>query len=734
MIFLNGDSIEGFNPGVYFYQHNLKVGVHTLPEVTGQKAEGVQLIEPVIMDEDKRQATIKVKAQDRSYTTTYVVAFQFTQSDVDTLAMIYANGDSLEGFNSQIKYYEMTLPVGTKAFPELYWQDGDDYQTVHMDTVSSDTTTLVRQIIVTSESMHTRTYTVSYTIEKSSVDTLSMIFIDQKQLANFKGSTFEYFDTLPASYALELDGNLPLVEYIAGDDYQTVVISQMPEDTYVGNALKQKSIITVTAANGMMRTYTIHYPVELSTDARLNMIMVGGKPLANFDSDRSNYKMEIDANSAVPVVSVIKKEEAQNYEIRVLGDTVRIVVMAESKLDSLTYQIAFERILSGNTKLNNIILTDVAKAFVSASQFRFNPAWDSYTVDLNWEPGMIKDSLLPTMEFDLADTLQTVRTVQTELEDGSIQIEIIVTAANKDEGSYFITFKFAKPADNNLKNVFFKGLSFSELVPRMSDVFSPMELEYTYLHPYGTSESEYFTLEDLTYELSDSLATATDSINDEYTIFITVTAQNGKQKIYAINQKEDEDDNADLAWIAVDGNMIKGFDPAITYYEYPVFKGAATPSVSAEAVSQNIQGLTVDDINKLGDTCTIKIKAAKGNIKTYYVRIYESIDKAVPPTSNDVLIKRVPGAAQFFVATIRSGVSFALFDLNRQLLFEHQGLPEADPSYAETGKNIEGKDVLVDVPIESGKGTIVDVELGKPYIYVFWYNKNKVKSGVIIAQ
>ena len=727
MIFLNGDSINGFEPENYFYQHNLKVGVHDLPEVTGQKSEGMQLIAPVEMDQEKRQATIRVQAEDRTYSATYVVAFQFTQSDVDTLAMIYANGDSLAGFNPYIKYYEKKLPVGTTAFPELYWQDGDDYQSVHMDTVSRDSATLVRQIIVTSESMHTRTYTVSYTIEKSAVDSLNMIFVDQKQLPNFKPSVYEYVNVLSAAYANELNGQLPQIDYIKGYEDQNVVVSQMPEDeTYLANnSLKQKTVITVTAANGMTKTYTIHYPVELSDDAKLNMIMLEGKPLANFDAERYKYKVEIESTSAIPVVSVIKKEDAQNYEIRVMNDTVRVDVVAESKRDSVTYTLAFERILSGNTRLNNIILNDSAEAFVSVNQFRFNPAWDSYTVDLNYEQGMDKESLLPSMEFDLADTLQTVRTVKSELEDGSIQIEIIVTAPNKDEGSYFITFKFAKSADNNLKAIYLNEVAIPD--------FSPMETDYIIEHPYGTLESEYFTADALSYILSDTLATAVDSISDNYTLYITVTAQNGKQKTYSISQTTGMDANADLLWIAVDGDTIQGFDPAQTFYVYDVYKGTATPSVTAQQASENASVPTVEDVSSIGDTCRIKVQAANGDIKVYEVYIRETLNKSQEASANDVLIKRVPGAAQMLVASIRSGVKFALYDINRQVLFTPTDVPEVNPNYADTYTDMQGKDVLNDV-LNTGEGLLVDVEIGKPYIYLFLYNGQKVKSGIFIAQ
>ena len=196
--------------------------------------------------------TIKVQAEDPdTRENTYVVVFRLTQSDADKLNMIYQDGKPLEGFAATTMYYALSLEVGTSAFPDLSWQEQDDWQTIHMDTVESTANTLIRQIYVQSESGKKNTYTVSYTIEKSDVDYLQMIFVDQKQLAGFAPSQTEYYVTLTAAYANELNGQMPSVEYITGDEYQTVMISQMPEDSLSSKNLGYKSIITVTAASSI---------------------------------------------------------------------------------------------------------------------------------------------------------------------------------------------------------------------------------------------------------------------------------------------------------------------------------------------------------------------------------------------------------------------------------------------------------------------------------------------------
>ena len=67
------------------------------------------------------------------------------------------------------------------------------------------------------------------------------------------------------------------------------------------------------------------------------------------------------------------------------------------------------------------------------------------------------------------------------------------------------------------------------------------------------------------------------------------------------------------------------------------------------------------------------------------------------------------------------------------MLLDSQPVPEANLNYADVYKDTQDKDVLADV-LNPAEGLIVNVDLGKPYIYVFWYNNKKVKSGIIIAQ
>ena len=726
MIFLDGDSLKNFDPTYYFYQVELPVGVHTMPEVAVQKGEAGQTIKDIVIDQDKLQATIKVLAEDKTVReNTYVVVFHLTQSEEDKLDMIYEDGQPLSGFDENTMYYTLSLPVGTCNFPDLGWLEKDDYQTITMDTVEATLNTLIRQIIVTSESGKKNTYTVSYTIEKSDVDTLQMLFIDHKPLANFEGKTVVYMDTLSAAYAAELAGQLPIVEYTVGDEYQTVLVSQVPEDELSGKSLGYKSIITVTAATGKTRIYTIHYPVELSNDATLNMINVSAKPLANYDSERFNYRLEIAKEASVPVVTVIKKEEAQTYEIRALGDTVQIVVWAESKKDSAIYTLTFERLKSANTMLRDIILTDINTGErLPSSEFPYRPEVYSYIVNVPYDSKKELISLIPSIEPEFYEEEQKADTTVYYLPDGDIQIDITVTAANEeDQAIYSIIFHFVKPADATLASLTIKG---EELID-----FHPTKTEYVYAHPYGTDPADYFTIDEVKYVLSDSLAVDTMYMDESGVINIVVVAQDGRTSItYLISQITAEDGDNALAWITIDGDTIPGFDPEVLFYTYYVFE-SDMPSLNAEPRSENA------DVDKgrvtAGDTTTIICTAADGSERYYYV--YFAITTVNPgdeATSGDVLIKRVPGAMQLAAYTVRQGVSIALYDQYGHLLYNER-VPVANPNDTEIVEDSDKKEFLNDVD-GFNSGLIIDVLPGQPYFYCFYYNgKMKLASGKIMC-
>ncbi|MBR5678473.1 MAG: hypothetical protein IKX20_10120 [Paludibacteraceae bacterium] len=713
MIYLDGDSLPGFEPNYYFYQVNLPVGVHTMPEVAAQKGENSQKIVAIEMDNDKFQATIIVQAEDpKTRENTYVVVFHTTQSDADKLDMIYQDGQPLDGFRPDSMYYAKSLPVGTIAFPDLAWQEADDFQTIHMDTVDMTADMLIRQIIVAAESGKKSTYTVSYTIEKSTIDTLQAIFINQKQLTEFEARKEEYRYILTAQEAADLDGKLPTVEYISGDEYQTVLVSQAL-DSLESKSLGYKTLITVTAASGKTRTYVIHYPVEKSGDAALNMIMLSGKPIVGFDEERLAYRLEVEYGADLPLVSVVKKEDAQVCDIRFSGDSIYVDVTAENGFKQ-TYSLFFERRLSANAKLADIIIN-------GHDDVRFRPDEYDYLFRLPYG-----EDTIPTITWVLQDSMQTVPDgLQLDtLETGHVVAQITVIAPNgEDEASYIITFQFEKNNDNKLLALYIDTTLVAGFDSRLT--------EYEYNHPFGADSTAFFGIDRIHYVLSDTLAQDTIYADEHGAIFIAVTAQNGAENIYSITQTIGFDNDNALSAILLDGDTIRGFDPEILGYTYFVPEGSMPPELEAFARSANADDPIWRDV-QAGDTCFITVRAQDKSERKYFVHFaISTLNTALEPTADDVLIKRIPGTFQIFVGTLRAGVTFALFDQFGNPFFrEPMAIAPADVNDADIIIDADQRERLNDI-YNSRSGVLIDLVPDQIYIYGFYCNSNKtsLKSG-----
>ena len=592
-----------------------------------------------------------------------------------------------------------------------------------VDTVQISESSLTRQIRVTAESGKSNTYTVAYVIRKSNVDTLQGIFIDTKSLSGFNAQTMEYYYTLTAKQAQELAGSAPQVEVVAGDEYQSVFVSQAP-DSLDTKSLGIKTLITVTAATGATRTYIIHYPVQLSSEATLNLIMLSGRAIDGFDAERTNYKQTLGMDADLPLVTYSKKEEVQEVDLEMSKDTVRVKVIAEDKETTMTYTIVFEREKSNVTLLRDIILTDADSTQLPTAMFAFRPEIYTYTISIPYEPDMKEE--LPQIEVVLYDSLQVVKMDTLEM-DGIIVTLHVIAPNGVDENEYQLTFKFGKNNDATLKAISLGGKMLSDFDSRIT--------EYVYAWPFGSDSTDFYTTADLAYELSDTKAADTAWVDAEATIFIRVVAHDGvTEQTYMIRQTLSKDNDCSLSAIYLDSVLIRDFDSEESFYTYYLFEGSATPKVTAEANSEFAE-VNIGMYNQPGDTCEIICTADDGSERRYYVYFAVSaINTATEANSNDVLIKRLPGSLNLLVATLRKDVIFAMYDQNGRLILEEK-VPVADPNDAQVTADPATIERLGDV-VDPSSGLVIPLIPGQIYQYAFYVagGTKRIKSGKFIAK
>ena len=703
MIYIDGDSLPDFDPNYYFYTITLPVGTHSLPEVVAQKAETNQQITALTVDTEAHKATISVLAEDQIAQATYIILFQFSQSDADTLQMIYADGLPLPDFTPNQFYYMLTLPVGTDAFPELSWNTADDWQTVRQDTVEASARRLVRQITVFSESGKSNCYTIAYDILLSDVDTLQMIYIDEKPLEQFQPATTEYWYTVSAQTT-----EVPAIYPLPGDAYQTIRTTYAI-DSITTKSLGKKADIEVIAGSGLRRIYTIHFPQELSSDATLNMILAGGQNISDYDSERFFYKVAMPANAtSIPVITVIKKEEAQVVEINMHQDTVLVVVTAEN-LTQQTYTLIFERTLSDNANLTGITLSD-------GYTLDFEPSHYDYAITLPYGTDSLPDISPVKAEAD-----QHVEITRHTLPDGGEQVvTITVTAPNLiDQCAYTITFTIAKNSDASLAAIYVRDT----LLPH----FSADTTEYTLFYSVDTDSAMLATVDDIRFTAADSLATVS-IVADHTTIILTVTAQDGTIRTYTIRQIIMPDTENALSMIYLDDMPLTDFDSDRDFYTYYIGEGGTTPKVTAEALSAHAD-INIKEVS-VGDTCIITCTAASGDARKYYVHFAAStINTAATPSAHDVLIKHIAGTHDMVFATLRKNVFIAVYTQRGELIY-YAPVPESDQNDATVIISAEGREKLVDIATPKAQCTLPNN--GHIFIYSFLENeKIIIDSGKI---
>ncbi len=686
MIYVAGEPLANFNPSKTTYTIDLPIGTEDLPAVDVFTAEPSQTY---TLWQEGNTMLYTVTAEDGVTTKYYVLDFQFTHSEADTLAMVFEDGMPRADFQPQTFYYSTLLPVGTRTAPALTYEQADRWQHVTMQTITEAMSTTY-QITVISDSGKKNVYTFVYQLQQSAVDTLQMIYADNKEMADFNATQTDY--------VLEVEnGKIPAISWMTGDVYQTV------DTVTVDNTLK----INVNAENGRHKIYTITFVTPLSNNADLTMLTLAGKNVPNFDPEVLTYNISLPYGTTdVPAVTFTKAEEAQNVTLAVQDWSVLITVTAADGKTTQTYTLNLNVARSENALLNAIKLDDKLMD-------GFTPEQTEYDILLPFGT-----STLPVVTYQAGDDQQTV---EMTTEDNTVTL--LVTSGNGENiMEYFVRFTIEASPVNTLADLAIAGTTL--------EGFEADKNEYYIVFPAGTSLEELYTVEDVTYQLTDASATAIVVAQDEYTLSVIVTAANGEVNAYIIHQEISLPNNALLADLTLNGTTIEGFAPEVFEYEYLLLEGGIMPFI--EAVAQDPTAEVSVTMGNVGDTTYIYCMAQDGTEYVYTVYVHYSDLKTVDAaTSQDVILKHIPGTNQYFAATTRQGVQIAFFNLQGQKVQAHN-VPICDPNAVNVTIDSKGNELLADVDVSS-TGTIITIDNNTPLVYVFLQNDTKyISSGKLV--
>ena len=692
MILIKGDSLTTFDENVFDYVINLPIGETTIPSVDAYKSEPATQQLTATTSDDGKRTELLVTAEDGSEDT-YTVTFNFTYSAVDTLKGIYVGDELIAGFRADSTYYAYTLPMGERIIPRPDFEPGDNYQKPQrVDTIATKYRTTYQCLVTAHDELHTRLYTVVYEIQQSNVDTLRSIYVNsgsgKRMLEGFSA------DQLAYTYILPKDAPKPEVDVQLGDQYQDTV------STFVGNIYS----ITVTAENGRSRTYTITFETERSNDVTLAAILCGGKAI-DLQPDVYEYVVALPyGTTTLPLVTYERKDN-QQVIVTVSDNTVYLAVTAEDGVTQVTYTLTFEQGKSSNGDLAIINIDGEPLADFKKDLYEYNILLPYGTTEL------------PQVTAELADSTATM----TQETDGMV-VTISTTSADESTSyDYVVIFTIDGCPINYLTDLTVKGTTI--------EGFDKDSTIYTIAYAFGTDSTAFIHAEDVAYVPGHETETITVSEEDG-TILVTVKAENGDVRVYAIIQELRKSSNCLLKDIMLNGVTIANFADSVFNYEYLLIEGEVVPMI--DAVAQDSLAEVSVTPGAVGEPTFIYCTAQDGSENVYAITFRVSpINPALEARMSDVLLKQIAGTDQFAAFSIRVNTNIAVYDQYGHLFFT-QPLPVCNPNDVTVATDAAGREILTDA---TGDGAYFTIPVhGQVFFYMFYSNNQRICSGKFMVQ
>lgn len=687
-------SSAAFNPNVFEYNITLPIGTRVMPEVTYREGDEYQSVRMV---ETENGVEIYVVAQDTSFKNVYRINYIVLKSQNAKLSSLEVNGILLPDFAPGKYVYNVDLPIGTEEVPEISWTQGDQWQTITYHS-TEDVNGTASIVVKAEDTTYVNTYTISFHRLLSSVDTLAKIFINGQEYTAYNADVYQYYIELPIGTT-----QLPVIEWQKGDDYQTV-------DTVSGGVTGDFEF-TVTAENGAVNRYTIHFSLMKSTNALLSMISVAETPIANFDMELFYYEVLMPYGSVqVPSISWAFAEpnvQRANYiPAATLSDTARIVVTAEDGITTAVYNVYFRIEKSDNALLKAIYIggepiSTSAKGF--SCNMNFDPETNVYNITFPYGTEVLPEITYEGMVADYSNITITGDTVR-----GTTTI-VVVSQNELVVNEYQLNFNVRLSDNAYLRDLNIRGL--------IQD-FDSLVFTYHFTFPIGTKESELPTAEDVVF--TKVLPSQTVTVNQSHPkeIVVTVIAEDGVAiNAYVITFEILLSNNTLLSDILINGVSIENFSPTQFDYTYYLFHGALLPTLegvkSEESQIVDVTMGTIDDISY------IYVEAEDGSIGEYRVHFQTTdINPGEKPSMEDV--KWTPlGNGYYKASSIRDNVIVRIYQTDG-LCIRTAKVGLVDPN-----------DNIKDTSHEGGTVLYFE-EKHQMYIYVFIYDNKVVLSGKFI--
>ena len=359
-----------------------------------------------------------------------------------TITGITSTGYLKSGINKLIDFKFKVLSDAPASNTKIYQMDGE----ANIELINSS------QVKLNYENLYSE---IKYNVTKSTVNSLSMIKIDNHELDYFNEDTLEYDITV--------ESNVEKINITAiKQDNKSVVIGDIGEKklSYGINKLT----IDVISESGVKKSYKLNVERE---DLRSNINTLKTLSISTGDIKFKPDVLEYNINVANDINKITIKssltdnksryiEDYQNREIELIegSNKIEIKIMSE-KGDIKIYTLNINRALSGNNSLKSLKIND-EKIKLVENEFIYNVSFEN-------------DVDRITIDAVTNDSKATVKVEDVyELQVGINEFTIKVVAPNGKEASYIInvTRKKLLSKDSLLTNIKIKdyNLEFNQNV------------------------------------------------------------------------------------------------------------------------------------------------------------------------------------------------------------------------------------------------------------------------------
>ena len=481
--------LTGFAQDSYSYDLNLPA--HSpIPQLASIACAGATVETQTVPNGSSAVVTFTVTSEDETVVRTYTVNVNVQPSEVCTLSELFVGGNAVTDFAPAKTDYSIELPYGTTTLPEVDYILTDNTATATKNAEEKSVT-----ILVTAEDgVHQTSYTIVFTIAKSTNADLASIALDGTPLAEFFADEHAYTISLPFGTPT------PLITAEAADPVATVAI--------------EGTTITVTAEDGVTTgVYTLTFTYLPSTNAELQAINLDGVLQKGYQPSIYEYADTVLYGAPMPVVTWVTGDEQQVVDTTWVGDTeLTIAVTAGDGTTTAEYILTFTHKLSSNCRLADLQINGVTVE-------GFDP--DSMLYIITYPIATPEDALFG--QDAVSATPEDKDATVTITMDGTTA-QILVTAADGTRAVYVIEQEILQSSESRLEMVWLDGAEVRN--------YDPDTLEYTIILPQGTN------LPTITATPIDTLAEWDQSmpveIENGMEVQLFCTAQDGSTTVYIL--------------------------------------------------------------------------------------------------------------------------------------------------------------------------------------------------------